>query len=133
MRIAEDCLRMMEHNLTFNMCNLEAGEEYSTDMQAQARARNTIPSQLAYACIHWASHLVASLEDEAGLNGEIRQLLERFATQRLLNWLEALSIVGRVDTAYSSLYSALVTMPLRSTLFPSIHRISTGMHPKRRI
>jgi len=111
MRIAGGCLRMMNDNLTFNMCNLEAGEEYK-GMQPQGRARNTIPPQLAYACIHWASHLVAGLEDDAGLNGEIRQLLEPFANQRLLNWLEALSIVGRVDTAYSSLYSALVTIPL---------------------
>jgi len=54
-RIAEGCLRMMDDNLTFNMCNLEAGEEYSTGMQSQGRARNTIPPQLAYACIHWAS------------------------------------------------------------------------------
>jgi len=29
-------------------------------------------------------------------------LLERFATRHLLTWLEALSSIGRMDTAYTS-------------------------------
>jgi hypothetical protein len=70
-----------------------------------------MPPHLAYACIYWASHMAAGLDDDVGLNDEVNELVEVFATQHLLHWLEVLSIIGRIDVACSSLemiYTALV-------------------------
>lgn len=113
MLIAECCLRVMCDTLKLNMCHLRRSEwSKQTDLLNDA-FRISIPLHLAYACTYWASHLVAGIDGngDVGVNGQVERLLERFATRHLLNWLEALSIIGRVDTAFSSLemiHAALV-------------------------
>jgi hypothetical protein len=79
---------------------------------------NSIPLHLAYACTYWASHLVAGLNTQFGWNVEVNKLLEDFAIRHLLNWLEALSIIGRVDTAFSSLETIHTTIVCNLLVIP---------------
>ena len=103
LRIAKRCLHIMNHLLTPNLCGLERNEWYMNRAQILRHIPRGVPPCLAYACTYWAYHLVVALKDGAALDSEVGALLEGFASGHLLTWLEALSIIGRVDTAYPSL------------------------------
>jgi hypothetical protein len=93
----------MDRLLKPNPCGLERNEWHRHRDQILHRIQDGVSPCLAYACTYWASHLVAALNDEAGFDSEVTELLERFTSRHLLTWLEALGIIGRVDIAYSSL------------------------------
>jgi len=109
-RVAKCCLRIMDHNLRFNMCNLEQSERYKDRAQLHDRIQNHISQHLAYACIYWASHLIAGHGPDGNFDEEVKVLLECFATKHLVTWLEALSIIGRIDSAYISLNRVYTVM-----------------------
>ena len=61
----------------------------------KGKVEKTISSELRYACLHWASHMIASEHaDEKRLS-----LLDKFTHERLLNWMEAMSLLGEVPRA----------------------------------
>ena len=61
----------------------------------EGRVKNALPSELRYACLHWASHMMATGQaDEKCLS-----LLNKFTRGRLLNWMEAMSLLGEVPRA----------------------------------
>ena len=124
MQLAKHCLRVMNNELAFNMCNLDRGEWYKDRTQLLDCIQNSIPPHLAYACVYWASHLITSLEGCVNLTDEVKQLLHCFATRHLLHWLEVLSITGRIDAAYSSLemiQRVLVSIALANAIV--LHRL----------
>jgi len=102
-RIAIRCLHIMDRFLTQNLCGLEPNEWHMDRAQILHRNQHKLSLCLTYACTHWASHLTAALSGGAELGSEVKDILERFASEHLLTWLEALSIIGRMDTAYTSL------------------------------
>src|ERR1700733_450311 len=110
LRIAKRCLHIMHDGLRENLCDLDPSEWSKDRVEIYDRIKNRVSPHLAYACTHWASHLDAALPDGANLDSEAKQLLERFATKHLLMWLEALSLIGRVDMAYWSLTVARKAM-----------------------
>ena len=120
MMIAECSLRVMCDNLKLNICNLPRSDWSKDWPQLRDHIHNSIPRHLAYACTYWASHLVAGLGTGVEWNNDVCRLLERFATQHLLNWVEAVTIIGRVDMAYSSLEAVGGAMVCR---FISISRV----------
>ena len=96
----------MDRLLKLNICDLERNEWHRRQDQILHRIQHGVLPCLAYACTYWASHLVAALNDEAGFDSEVAELLERFASRHILAflaWLEALGMIGRGDIAYSSL------------------------------
>ena len=103
LRMAERCLRVMDIGLRMNLCNLEPNEWHKSRAKILHRIQHGVSHCLAYACTYWAPHMEAALRDETRVDSEVLSLLGRFASRHLLTWLEALSIVGRMDTAYSSL------------------------------
>ena len=136
-RVAKCCLRIMDHNLRFNMCNLEQGERFKDREQLHDRIQNCISRHLAYACIYWASHLIAGHDPDGNFDEEVKALLECFATKHLMTWLEALSIIGKVHSAYLSLtrvYTIMVradsaeTTNMTTQIF--IWHIRSGTHTK---
>ena len=61
----------------------------------EERVKEAFPEELRYACLHWASHMIATdHEDEKCLS-----LLEQFTRGRLLNWMEAMSLLEDVPRA----------------------------------
>ena len=103
MRIAGCCLRIMNENLKFNICNLDRRKQHLDIAQLRSCGQISISAHLAYACTHWVTHMAACLDGAAELNDEMNELVEQFATQHLLHWFEVLGLIGRVDAACSSL------------------------------
>jgi hypothetical protein len=106
LRIAKRCLFIMNDNLHLNHCGFGPSEWYKNQAELSYPIEDCIKPHVAYACTYWASHLVVGGDGGPGFEDELRHLLECFALEHLLHWLEALSIVGRMDTAYSSLEMA---------------------------
>jgi len=110
-----DCLRVMDHDLRLNMCNLTPDEWYKNRAQLRGRILNYVSPHLAYACTYWVSHLNAGLDKEVGPDAEVTFLLKVFASKHLFPWVEALSIIGHVDTVVPSLNIACRAMQFGGT------------------
>ncbi|KAG8723033.1 hypothetical protein FRC09_005014 [Ceratobasidium sp. 395] len=97
--LAEHCFGVMADGLKFNMCGLETSNRFNSDVQdLDSRVRAAIHPHLSYSCLYWSSHFVDALVDR--LEGCLRGFL--FGT-KLLYWIEALSLLGKLSTALSSL------------------------------
>ncbi|QRV96470.1 hypothetical protein RhiJN_24488 [Ceratobasidium sp. AG-Ba] len=97
--LAECCLRTMLSNLRFNISELNTS--YYWDIGAATpgdQANMVIERHLAYSCVYWASH--ASQVPIDNLNQCLRMFL---FGRELLYWLEALSVLGKLGVAPSSL------------------------------
>jgi hypothetical protein len=99
LELGKHCLKIMNSGLKPNICNLGSTDRFKDNNDIQHLTQNRILPELAYASTHWATHLA----NGSAVDGEAEQLLEHFARKHLLAWLELLSIIGQVETAYSSL------------------------------
>jgi hypothetical protein len=97
--LAKHCLRMMRSALRKNICGLSfPGIRRSSVDFGQLEKR--MPSQLQYACMHWAYHQTSGkpkLSDDKDVYG--------FLTTHFLHWLEAMSLLGRVKECLDALRS----------------------------
>jgi len=101
LELSKRCLRIMDSNLKPNICNLTTSDHLKDNGETQCLTRGRISEELAYACTHWGTHLASGVLDD-----EVKQLLDDFACKHILAWLEVLSTIGRIETAYPSLDSA---------------------------
>jgi hypothetical protein len=84
------CLRAMNSLLRFNICHLESSYIKNSDItDLPSRVKENIPEHLSYACRHFADHLNC-LEPDAEAQG----LIKDFLYEKLLFWLEVLSLLG---------------------------------------
>ncbi|KAL5521321.1 hypothetical protein ACEPAG_9245 [Sanghuangporus baumii] len=91
--IVERCLFVMEDLLRFNICGLKSSFDCNDDVTDLVdRVKAVMPSHLEYACTYWAQHLL-----DTPYSSDIHDKLSEFAYQRLLFWLETLSLVKRFD------------------------------------
>jgi hypothetical protein len=93
--LAKSSLQTMNRLLTFNICHLESSYVRNRDIAGLTdRVKKNIPEHLSYACRHFANHL-------DGLNHSFRtqRLIEVFLYDKLLFWLEALSLLGDMYSA----------------------------------
>jgi WD40 repeat protein len=101
--IAKACLQTLQ-TLKRNVCDVQPDDESLVNNDIPNLSQSVlkcIPPHLRYSCRHWASHLRASEVDQ-----EIWDLLELFCRQKLLHWLEALSLLGDLDFAIEALQFA---------------------------
>ncbi|KAG8709400.1 hypothetical protein FRC08_018365 [Ceratobasidium sp. 394] len=97
--LAECCLETMTSELRFNICDLETSHLLNRDVPGlEARVRDAIGPHLDYSCVYWSGHLVAARKQR--MDGPLRAFL--FEPQ-LLYWIEALSLLGKLSVALSSL------------------------------
>ena len=99
LELGKRCLNIMNTQLKINICNLGLIDRFKDNHHIKQLTRDCISEAFAYAAIHWATHLA----DAAMVDDEVEQLLEDFALNHFLAWLEVLSIVERVEIAYPSL------------------------------
>jgi len=87
--LAKNCLEVMSHALKENICGLPSPGSLASDIEEHTLI-SCVPPPLQYACRFWVEHLQQS---DLGLcsNGEVYLFLQK----HLLNWLEALSVMGR--------------------------------------
>ena len=94
--LALRCLELMVDSLGKNMARMEDETMRNIEVVGlEERAEKVFPSELRYACLHWASHMMAS----GHADKKCLSLLSEFAHGRLLNWMEAMSLLGEVPRA----------------------------------
>ena len=94
--LAMRCLELMVGSLRRNMARMEDETVRNVEVvDLEERVKEVLPSELRYACIHWASHMMATERaDEKCL-----ALLQKFTHWKLLNWMEAMSLLVDVPSA----------------------------------
>lgn len=106
-RLAEACLRLMNQDLTFNICHIPTSYCLNDVIpNRDALVEKHIPRSLLYACQHWAEHLYATDESTLQTQASILLLLKVFLFTHALHWLEVLSLTKSVFCATSSLACA---------------------------
>ncbi|KAG9092618.1 hypothetical protein FS749_015567 [Ceratobasidium sp. UAMH 11750] len=97
--LAECCLETMTSELRFNICDLETSHLLNRDVPGlEARVRDTIGPHLNYSCMYWTNHLVTACDQP--MDDPLRAFLLEL---QLLYWIEALSLLGKLSVALSSL------------------------------
>lgn len=95
------CLCVMGDQLHFNMCKLESSYPLNRDVPDLAgRVRRNIHVECLYACQFWAEHFkfigdVIGVFNDMSFQSALRVLL----TEKLLSWLEVLSVLGKMSVA----------------------------------
>ncbi|KAL5637535.1 hypothetical protein ACGC1H_004079 [Rhizoctonia solani] len=88
------CFDVMKSELKFNICAL--GNSYLMDDQVhdlETRVTRYISPTLSYVCRYWASHLRVS-----PASGDTNQMVLEFLSDRLLFWMEVLSLSRCIGT-----------------------------------
>lgn len=98
-RIANHCFRIMGRHLRENICDLGFPERYLDNNKVRHLTGGRVSQELIYACIYWAEHL-SQADTE---NNELLQQVANFAFNHILNWLEVLSLINRLDVAHPAL------------------------------
>ncbi|KAG8761749.1 hypothetical protein FRC11_013319, partial [Ceratobasidium sp. 423] len=100
--LAERCFLAMKQQLRFNICDLESSfvpDDKVDDLQHRIK-RNISPT-LAYASRYWGSHLAL-----ASKSGTLMKMLEEFMCDRLLFWMEVLSLRQEMAAGIEALLKA---------------------------
>ena len=95
-QLADSCLGLLLDDLKFNICNLETSYLANNDIKDSCIDEH-IPSALLYACRFWDDHL-GNVAFQTDLFGKLRTFFE----EKLLFWLEALSLTGNVGLALAA-------------------------------
>ncbi|KAF8737166.1 WD40 repeat-like protein, partial [Rhizoctonia solani] len=113
--LAQECFKVMEAQLRFNICSLESS--FVADSQVEGlenRIARSISPTLLYVAHYWGGHVVKSKPCEAVQKG-----LEGFLSHRLLFWMEVLSLKRTLDKGISML-SALKAWLTGKSALPDI-------------
>ncbi|KAJ7108208.1 hypothetical protein C8R44DRAFT_298178 [Mycena epipterygia] len=93
------CLRILEHELRFNICDLQDSHvRNSDDVDMSKRVADMISPQLSYASRFFFDHIRGTLLDKVIVEGIKRVLHHRF-----LYWLEVLSLLGQIPIVAEAL------------------------------
>jgi len=88
-QLAVLCLKtLVSPKLHFNMCSLESSIIKNVDIQATTKS--TIPPLVSYSCQYWADHLINTPSNET-----LREAVRFVIYEKLLFWLEAMSLLGK--------------------------------------
>ncbi|KIM31285.1 hypothetical protein M408DRAFT_256921, partial [Serendipita vermifera MAFF 305830] len=96
------CLQTMMAELRFNICKLDTSYRANSEIEdLNERVKSNISDILQYSCLYWSNHLCSSLEL---VSKEVSGYLGAFLRgERLLYWLEALSVMEKVPAAIGAL------------------------------
>jgi len=99
------CLELMNRRLEKNMCKLSDGVVNSEVGDMRERVEQYIDHSLQYACKSWHKHLVDphTVPTHAP---KVTPVLHRFLEEKVLFWLEVLSVLGSVRDAVDALEAA---------------------------
>ena len=97
------CLKtLVSPKLHFNMRSLESSIIKNVDIQATTKS--TIPPLVSYSCQYWADHLINTPSNET-----LREAVRFVIYEKLLFWLEAMSLLGKTYEAYLILRRVLAS------------------------
>jgi hypothetical protein len=97
--LASHCLSLMESQLRFNICNLPSSFLRDDEVpDIQMKIKQNLGESLQYSCLFWGHHL-----SRGKLAFEIAEQMERFMKRKILFWIEAMSIMGRLSECVRAL------------------------------
>ncbi|KAI5990660.1 hypothetical protein EDD15DRAFT_2578411 [Pisolithus albus] len=115
--LAYASLQVLGRELRFNICGLESS--YLSNSQVadlSERIKKNISPHLSYACKFWVKHVEVSQFD-LSIAASVQVVMEN---ERVLFWLEVLSLIGALGGAESSLRSLIrwlkVSMPFSNRI-----------------
>ncbi|KAG6334914.1 hypothetical protein ID866_4175 [Astraeus odoratus] len=92
-------LKVMQDGLHFNICQLESSYLKNSQLKdLDLRIKNNIPSQLSYACQFWVDHV-----QQTKFDFQLGKEVEAFFEEKVLFWMEVLSLLKVLNTAAGSL------------------------------
>ncbi|KFY94771.1 hypothetical protein V500_03065 [Pseudogymnoascus sp. VKM F-4518 (FW-2643)] len=101
--LAEKCIQQMSSGLRRNICNIST-EDTEVGAIHRSHIDHMVHEELRYACRYWVPHLCRGkykfLGDEV-----LQDQVYNFLTGHFLCWLEALSLLGRLQDGINSLES----------------------------
>ncbi|KAG9076058.1 hypothetical protein FRC06_009738, partial [Ceratobasidium sp. 370] len=98
--LAVGCLETMVAKLKFNICGIETS--YLRNKDILNLDLSTITNGLRYSSEHWTSHLMQA-EKELSILPNGKLLSDLLNGPRILYWVETLSLIGKLNTALSSI------------------------------
>ena len=100
-QLAMLCLKaLVSSRLHFNMCNLESSTIKNVDIKPTVIS--TIPPLILYSSLFWVDHLIQTPSEEKMMGA-----VEFVMYEKLLIWLEVMSLMGKAYEASSILKKAL--------------------------
>jgi hypothetical protein len=99
LKLALDCLKLMNGSLCFNLLSLPDYALNSEVEDLRGRVGDVISKALSYACRSWCNHLIEVREDFAAIIPTLRSFMQ----ERFLGWLEVLSVSSAVRDAVVAL------------------------------
>ncbi|KAF7966895.1 hypothetical protein HWV62_36625 [Athelia sp. TMB] len=91
--LAVSCLRIMNNQIHFNMCNLATSHIPNADIPDLCdRVGIAVPQSLSYPCLFWGYHIRESPSGDSSL----LPLILTFFEEKFLFWLEVLSLMGEI-------------------------------------
>ena len=105
-------LDLMDRMLDKNMCMLPDLVVNSDVSDLKERIEQYIDPALQYACRSWHTHLVSGRSTSVSTL-EITSTIHRFLEEKLLLWLEVLSVLGAVRNAVDALQAAMDWLEVR--------------------
>jgi hypothetical protein len=104
LKLVKNCLKVMNNQLRFNICQVPSEEQYQDlDQLLKGGLRlDNISKELQYAVCYWINHLCQTGEVDSKLIG----LLEAFSREHLIHWIEVLAYINQLDIAHTALKEA---------------------------
>ena len=97
--IAMACFRLMREGLHFNICDLETSHLLNSEVKdLPQRIETNIPKSLLYSCRFWVAH-IQEIAIDMGACGSLMNEVKDFMHQRLIFWLEVMTLIKEVATA----------------------------------
>ncbi|KAJ3033250.1 hypothetical protein HK097_004923, partial [Rhizophlyctis rosea] len=85
------CLKALNDHLAPNMCGIHPSQFNSEVADLNERIQEKIPGCVQYASRYWIDHLL-----DASYAREFNQHLDRMFAERVMDWLEVVSVLGIV-------------------------------------
>jgi hypothetical protein len=102
--LAQRCFAIMNQKLKYDICRIGDYSLLNSEVgDLQSRLGDHVSAELRYACKHWITHLIHSSEPDESLRNE----LKTFCSERLLHWVEVLSLLEALPSALIGLPPAI--------------------------
>lgn len=117
------CIYLMRSNLKFNICKLDSAYVPNREVEdLQTRVTTNIPESLQYSCVYWMDHLLLAKETGIILDASIRAMLRDFLCSiKSVFWLEAMSLMEKVNAATDALSHCFHSFDVRASLVNVVH------------
>ena len=100
--LLHSCLNLMKERLKKNICGLDYHAILSEVKDLSDRRKVHIGDTLEYACCFWTKHLL-NISGSGPDIEKVQEAIEKFFTTCMLFWIEALSLMGKLDIGVHAL------------------------------